>query len=198
MTRERRFEDITMEHSERPRSRRPRLAAVAVIGVTALALTGCEGIKEELGLKQKPPDEFSVVTKAPLVMPPDFSLRPPEPGVARPQELSARKAAQSTVFGAGDQPAAGDGARTDGEKALLTLAGADGIDSGIRRTVNVETARMEEDNDSFLDTVIFWREPQKASYEVVDPVKEARRIRENAAAGRPINDGDTATIKRRE
>ncbi len=179
-----------------------RILPVAALVIGAMALAGCEGVKDQLGLNPTPPDEFTVVTKAPLVMPPDFSLRPPEPGAARPQELSARSAARNALFGGGAQPGgqgsypAGDDSRTAGEKALLTLAGANGIDSGIRSTVNQETAAIERENDTFLNTLIFWRD--KATDNVVDPMMEARRIRENSAAGRPINEGDTATIKRRD
>ena len=43
-------------------------------------LAGCEGIRDQLGFNKKAPDEFTVVKKAPLVLPPDFSLRPPAPG----------------------------------------------------------------------------------------------------------------------
>ena len=48
-------------------------------GMTALA--GCSGsVQESLGLGKRQPDEFQVVRRAPLVLPPDFNLRPPEPG----------------------------------------------------------------------------------------------------------------------
>jgi len=196
MADKRRTKGIIMEYNKRPPVRRSRFAVIAALSLAAVALAGCEGVKDQLGLNPKPPDEFTVVTKAPLSLPPDFSLRPPEPGAARPQEMSARRAARSTVFGTDGKPAE-DKTPTDGEKALLTLAGATGVDSSIRRTVNQETAQIKADSESFLDTVIFWRE-KKSTDSVVDPVKEARRIRENAAAGRPLNEGDTATIKRRE
>src|SRR5690606_39495270 len=49
--------------------------------LSAFALTGCEGTKQALGIGNKSgPDEFTVITKAPLIIPPDFSLRPPAPG----------------------------------------------------------------------------------------------------------------------
>jgi len=44
------------------------------------------------------PDEFRVVTKAPLVVPPDFSLRPPAPGKPRPQELQPESAARTALL----------------------------------------------------------------------------------------------------
>ena len=44
------------------------------------ALAGCESLRDAAGLTKKSPDEFAVTTKAPLVIPPDFNLRPPLPG----------------------------------------------------------------------------------------------------------------------
>ena len=45
-----------------------------------LSLSACGGTKEKLGLTKKAPDEFAVVRRAPLSMPPDYTLRPPTPG----------------------------------------------------------------------------------------------------------------------
>ena len=49
---------------------------------------GCGDLREAAGLTKKSPDEFAVTTKAPLVIPPDFNLRPPAPG-APPAQLKA-------------------------------------------------------------------------------------------------------------
>jgi hypothetical protein len=66
-----------------------------------LALAACEGVRQELGLTKQPPDEFAVVaSKAPLVVPPDFSLRPPRPGAPRPQETQPRDAARGALVAA--------------------------------------------------------------------------------------------------
>ncbi len=59
------------------------IGAVGAAGLL-LAAAGCSGAKEALGLVQDPPDEFRVVSRAPLAIPPDFTLRPPRPGEARP------------------------------------------------------------------------------------------------------------------
>ncbi|MBK5955442.1 hypothetical protein CCR92_15760, partial [Rhodospirillum rubrum] len=55
---------------------------VAAALLAPLALSGCSNAKKSLGLDRQPPDEFKVVTRAPLAMPPDFNLRPPQPGIA--------------------------------------------------------------------------------------------------------------------
>jgi hypothetical protein len=71
-----------------------------VLAVGAVfVLSGCTGAREALGLTKSAPDEFQVVTRAPLSMPPDFELRAPQPGAPRPQELSARDQAESAIFG---------------------------------------------------------------------------------------------------
>ncbi len=43
------------------------------------------------GLNRARPDEFAVARQAPLVIPPDYSLSPPQPGAPRPQDVSPRQ-----------------------------------------------------------------------------------------------------------
>jgi hypothetical protein len=47
------------------------------------------------------PDEFAVETRAPLTLPPDFDLRPPQPGAPRPQDVPASEKARSAIDNAG-------------------------------------------------------------------------------------------------
>ena len=70
---------------------------LALLGGVMLSLVGCGGMQSALGLGKSPPDEFAVVTKAPLVVPPDFSLRPPRPGAPRPQELQPTETARRAL-----------------------------------------------------------------------------------------------------
>jgi uncharacterized lipoprotein len=74
--------------------------ALAVSGV--LLLAGCSGVQEQFSLTSTPPDEFKVTTRAPLAVPPDFSLRPPAPGQPRPQEGTATQQAKQVIFRASD------------------------------------------------------------------------------------------------
>ena len=43
------------------------------------------------------PDEFAVESRAPLTLPPDYELRPPSPGAARPQEATAADRARKVI-----------------------------------------------------------------------------------------------------
>jgi hypothetical protein len=92
--------------------------------VLAAGLAGCAGSKGIGG----GPNEFEVAREAPLVIPPDFTLKPPQPGAARPQEVDPSREALAAMFG-------GPAARSAGETAALNAAGQDAADPGIRSEV---------------------------------------------------------------
>ena len=81
-----------------PGGRLPSLL-VGLAGVVLIA--GCSDLKKAMGLEKTSPDEFAVESRAPLTMPPDFNLRPPQPGAARPQEKSSGQQARQTIEQAG-------------------------------------------------------------------------------------------------
>jgi hypothetical protein len=47
------------------------------------------------------PDEFAVESRAPLTIPPEFELRPPQPGAPRPQEATSADKARKVIDTAG-------------------------------------------------------------------------------------------------
>tara|TARA_R110000787_G_scaffold43688_6_gene107093 strand:- start:8192 stop:8797 length:606 start_codon:yes stop_codon:yes gene_type:complete len=173
--------------------------------LSAVALTGCEGTKQALGLSgKKAPDEFTVITKAPLIIPPDFSLRPPVPGQKGPQDILAENSAKAALLGGiqntapvthADAVAAGI---STGELALLRQAGAENVDPNIRQIIDTETAVLAENDKTFLEKIMFWQE-QPPFGTVVDPAKEKRRLQENAALGEnPSAGAETPIIERRK
>ncbi len=124
--------------------------ALAATGL-ALATSGC-GINKALGGGHNAPDEFAIATKAPLVVPPDYSLHPPRPGESRPQELSPSERAQQVLLG--DKSAAPPSL---GEQALLQKAGALSADANIRNLLNAENGGRGEKDRSFANQLIFWK-----------------------------------------
>ncbi|HVZ00870.1 MAG TPA: DUF3035 domain-containing protein [Dongiaceae bacterium] len=187
--------------------------AVALLGLGLLGpgLAGCDSTKEMLGLTKRSPDEFQVVSRAPLSMPPDYSLRPPTPGAPRPQEGTVQDQAKNIVTGYSgrntgtlqpDQiPSIGEGesqtAESAGESAFLQSAGLSGVDPNIRKLVDQETAADEESSKSVLDSLIFWRKPEPYGT-VVDPAAEQKRLQENQALGQPVDTGNTPIIERKQ
>jgi DUF3035 family protein len=169
-------------------SMRPPRLLLAVLPLAALALGGCDGLSRGLGLEKVVPDEFAVVSRAPLAIPPDYSLRPPRPGAAPTQEVSPTDQAKQVVFRAGDQQAALPGAdqRSEGENQLLKQAGAASAPPDIRQTIAKE-ARGEEApvNETFVDKLLFWRGPEQSlgpTDTVIDPNMESTRLKGSQAA----------------
>jgi len=74
---------------------------VCVLGLLSLSVSGCADFKKLVGIERTSPDEFAVESRAPLTVPPDFDLRPPQPGASRPQEVTPASKAQSAVDNAG-------------------------------------------------------------------------------------------------
>jgi hypothetical protein len=164
-------------------TRGPSLAIAAVV-LASLGLSGCGG-GESLGFGKVTPDEFRVVSKAPLTLPPDYSLRPPNPGEPRPQELQADSAARQAILG---QQAAVQ--RSDGEKLLAARAGSAKADPLIRYVVDDEFGEVAHKDRSWADKVMFWRKAP------VDPgeVKLAQESKISASA--PVDAaGEDARIK---
>jgi hypothetical protein len=83
------------------RGRRLLNAAAVICATGALLLSGCSDLRKSIGLERTSPDEFAVESRAPLTMPPDFELRPPQPGAGRPQEKSAGQQARQVMEQAG-------------------------------------------------------------------------------------------------
>ena len=171
-----------------------------VLALAALSMSGCVLID---GSHRTGPDEFGVVTRAPLSQPPDYALRPPRTGAQRPNEVSPRDEARSQLLNvsarSGDSayaaktgaanagpPAAGrekDGL-TGGEHALLKQADALNVDPEIRNVVDRESGRVTE-SDLLVDKLVFWKAKDKASDKAIDAKREADRLNRNAAIGAP-------------
>lgn len=168
---------------------------LAAAGLALLAsLGGCDTVRDTLGATRQSPNEFEVVTRAPLTVPPDFQMRPPEPGAPRPQEQKPRDAAQAALTGR-PLPARTD--RTAGELALLRAARTDKADPNIRQVINAEYTQLAEKDRSFVDRLIFWqKEPPPG--DVIDPSKEQARIREKVAEGGQVTGQGTPTVVRRK
>lgn len=162
--------------------------------VMILAVAGCTNVRDTLGLGKNPPDEFAVVTRAPLSVPPTYDLRPPMPGATRPQEQGTRQLAQQALTGqvvpiapattvpGALQPVAVNPAKGAGESTLLQQAGATQVPDTVRNQVDAETAQMESVNQSLLAKINQTDKPQP----VVDPTAEAQRVRQLKQTQQPV------------
>ncbi len=161
--------------------------AIAALGVCALSVSGCESVKRALGNSKVTPDEFRVVTKAPLVIPPEFNLRPPKPGEARPLELRPDMQAKTAVFGVSVGVSA-----SDGEKLLISKMGANNANSKIREILDEEAAGIAHKDYGFADKILNFGKPKGPQPNPLDAEAEAELIKaeqsviNNATGGKPV------------
>lgn len=91
----------------------------------ALSLSGCGST----GLfNRNSPDEYAVTRAAPLVVPPDYALTPPQPGAPQATTESASEQTLQALFG-------GPAPRSPTEISMLNRAGAGRSEAGIRSSV---------------------------------------------------------------
>jgi hypothetical protein len=139
---------------------------LGLAALLVLPLGACSGtLADKLGMGKRAPDEFAVVSRQPLIVPPDFDLRPPQPGAERPVVARPSDRAYSSLTGqaagpAGGQPAAAAasapaGATTTtseatpapspGQSALLAQVDSVPTDPGIRQKLDAESGTAEVD-----------------------------------------------------
>lgn len=162
---------------------------MALLGGAATALIGCQDIREAAGVVKTPPDEFAVVTKAPLVIPPDFNLRPPKPGAPPTNQSSPTDSAELALTG--DDPATVAASLPNTyspeERTILADTGAAAADHTVRAQIAADAKAMSTASDSFTDTLLFRSKPDPNAGHPVDADAEHDKIiAEKTDGGTPI------------
>ena len=117
----------------------------------SLFIAGCSSdMKRDLGLAKTAPDEFEVVASRPLIMPPNFSLRPPV--------NAAESQTPSKKF-------------SSGEESLLQHMNVATINPHIRQSLEDDHS-AEQETDSWFK-IPFLKDKKKE--EVIDPQAEKER-----------------------
>ncbi len=178
---------------------------ILLVPVAALAACSNTSVRDTLGINRDAPDEFVVVSRPPLSLPPEFELRPPRPG--EPQRIpSAEEEARRQLLGTASPPASLDEAETpSGETAVvpvltadapsgatssfLSKFGADKADDSIRDKLSKDktVSRAPKKSESLYEELVGSDSPEP----VVDSEKEAERLRANKDAGKPVTEGET-------
>ncbi|MBF0248467.1 MAG: DUF3035 domain-containing protein, partial [Alphaproteobacteria bacterium] len=129
-------------------------ATLAVLA--AFALTGCEDARKALTQTKAAPDEFSIYTRAPLTMPPDYGLRPPsENDPAQDKAADTQMAAKQVMLGGRAAEPRAIQASTPGTTALLSRVGAHLAEPNIRRIVDEENSAYAFEDQSVMERLLY-------------------------------------------
>jgi len=138
-----------------------RLSIACLLLASAASLGACKS-GQGATLYGQVPDDFRVVQRAPLAIPPEYALRPPSPGEPRPQELDPEQAARAALVG----PPRPDPNASQGERLLVAKAnGGTAPDPSIKAVVDDEQGDLTHKSKGFADLVMFWKpgDPQIAA-----------------------------------
>lgn len=163
------------------------LAALAAAG----AATGCSTVSRAVGAAKVSPDEYRVVSQAPLTLPPDYSLRPPRPGEPRPQELQPADDARAALFG---QDVAANASQ--GERTLVTHAGAEAVDPNIRDTIDFESQGVVRRNEDFVNRLLAFGGSGSAAAPL-DAAAEQQRLQDEEQVRRATGGGQVVIERSR-
>lgn len=154
----------------------------SALASVALVATGCTSTSRALGLEKSAPNEFNILTKAPLIVPPEYNLRPPAIGASSAENNYTQRSAREALLGDID-----DADPSSGEIALMTKAGVNRADPEIRLEVDGINS-VERKSNGFTDRLLFWQNGQlldaQGNLAPLDAENEARRIESvNSATG---------------
>lgn len=170
-----------------------KLSSLFITG-SLLALTACGGgsVKETLGIGHKAPDEFRVVARPPLSMPPQFNLRPPSTNSESATVIPADKQAKSIITG--DDDAVSEKKSSANESQFMKNIGVDKADPKVRDELTQQKLEAQEKKEegSWWGGVTSVTEKKDT---LVDAKKEAQRIKTNKEANKPVTEGETPEVK---
>lgn len=183
---------------------------------TLLPLAACSSgtVKDTLGLNRAAPDEFRVVSRPPLSVPPQFNLRPPSASDSSPTAVPASKKAQDVLMGGGSAngsasdmsapmadtavvPVTASNPASGSDAEFLKRAGAEKVDPNIREKMVQERIAVQEKKEESSWWTLGTSTPDKKD-PLVDAKKEAERIKDNKDTGKPVTTGDTPEVKAKD
>lgn len=120
---------------------------ILLIAAATAAIAACSSDPN----RRSSPDEFAILTKPPLTVPPDYALKPPRPGETRPEELTTTERTQQLLLG--DRSAAPP---SSAELAFIQRVGALNVDPSIRAILDAENGGQAEKEASLANRLLFW------------------------------------------
>ena len=145
-------------------------------------LTGCSDFRQAVGTEKSSPDEFEVVVRPPLSLPPGFGPRPSAENNGQVAAVSQAVPAQESALLV---------SRSGKATELDDIFAFDKIEEDIRTKIDEETTGVIYERRLPLQ-VLFGGLPKVGP--VVDTMAEDARIRRNRLQEKALNDGATPAI----
>ncbi|GMG82221.1 hypothetical protein LNKW23_14340 [Paralimibaculum aggregatum] len=165
--------------------RAPRTGHIVAAALIPLALAGCSSIGnplQALSQKKPGPDEFAVVVRDRLQMPPGLgnsTLPPPDPGRPSPLDPDPRADAATVLTGGAVPPSAPQRVTVSrGEAALLAAADASAVSPAVRLEIQAENEALEANQPYEVPTIfeLFSGDDAIDPEVLLDPVAESQRL----------------------
>ena len=153
------------------------IAALASV----VLLSGCSGFDSALGKTKTSPDEFQVVVRPPLTLPPSFNLRPGDDDAASPVRNDAVSVVDQALTGSASASAVGFDALFDFSQ----------IEPDIRTKIDEETIGIQIERRLPVQ-ILFGGQPNVGPNLVSD--SEALRIRRALSEGKGLTLTPTPAI----
>lgn len=188
---------------------------IFILLLLSAVLSGCGGqnARDIIGLGKRAPDEFRVVSRPPLSVPPDFTLRPPrEDGFEDTNRFTsdADQRARNTItrpgnsggyFGSSDTAigaVSGHSLPSSADENFLQKAGANYADPTIRDRLYQDYTRPVK-QESEQEYLFNWFTSNENKGEViVDAKAEQERLERNKEMDKPVTEGETPSIEPRQ
>ena len=169
---------------------------IVLFSCAVILLPSCDSARKAFSTEKSAPDEFAVFSRPPLTLPPQYKLRPPKPGetIKRGDLTSviAKRAMLNKNSKTNSEQTIPKG--SPGVIALLRKTGGLKANSNIRKTINAETSILSNEDQRFVDKLIFWTDEGEAGSTIVNADKEQKRIQNTQALGKPITEGKTPDV----
>jgi len=164
------------------RTNLPSVMVWLVLAGCVTGLVGCSDFNKAIGKQKSAPDEFEVVVRPPLSLPPQFAVRPSDDTVSQTAaSTSSANAQASSLLKSRNTDASG----------YNQVFNLDAIEEDIRVKVDEETVGIQTERRLPLQ-IIFGGVPNVGP--VLNQMEEDARIRRNKLQNKPITEGKTPAI----
>lgn len=153
--------------------------------LTVLSLSGCSDFQQAIGSEKSVPDEFEVVVRPPLSLPPGFTARPGD------ATSGGETIVNSASLSARDQTIALLGVSDGTAQGYDELFAFDAVPNNIRDLVDEETAGIRFERRLPFQ-IVFGGLPDVGP--ILDQMQEDVRLRANKLQGKVPTDGATIGV----